>query len=418
MLGIQIRQPRFNLYDLDEGEMFIKEFAAVCQFVYPETEKVENLTGMILIASRSLIFEPDDQSFSIIKFHFRYLADRPRVVIIENKEMFKGVVNKIVEIPQTKVVQPFKTYEIKSDVYIHFCFEKIETVAHIIYELIDKFNSKQTVFDFDNIEYLGNLYSFKFDYTRIKSINEMFRLKQELFVKQLLPLIEVPGLIMITDSRLYFQPLFTLNTKKSISVKYSKITKLFKRRVKLREIGLEICAGNKNILLQLDNESDREMIYDLIFSYTSSTCETNISIESYTKAWTQGSMSNYEYLLALNSAANRTRNDLSQYPVFPWVLSNYEIAYLDLNDVSNFRDLSKPIGALEQKRLDAFRERYIHMPEPKFLYGTHYSNPAYVIGYLVRKHPKFMIKLHGGRFDHPDRLFNSIAIDWKVVLLI
>lgn len=238
MLGIQIRHPRFNLYDLDEGEMFIKEFAATCQFVYPETEKVENLSGMILIASRSFIFEPDDQSYSIVKFHFRYLADKPRIVIIDNKEMFKCVFNKIVEIPQTKVIQPFKTYDIKSDVYVHFNFEKIETVAHIIYELIEKFNSKQTAYDFDNVDYLGNLYSFKFDYTRIKSINEVFRLKQEIFVRQLLPLIEVPGLIMVTDCRTYFQPLFTLNTKKSISVKYSKINKLFKRRVKLREVRL------------------------------------------------------------------------------------------------------------------------------------------------------------------------------------
>ncbi len=37
--------------------------------------------------------------------------------------------------------------------------------------------------------------------------------------------------------------------------------------------------------------------------------------------------------------------------------------------------------------------RYADMPEPKFLYGTHYSTPGYVIGYLVRKKPEFMLKL-------------------------
>jgi hypothetical protein len=236
MLGIQVRQPRFNLYHLDEGEMFIKEFAVTCQFVYPETEKVENLTGVILIGSRSLIFESDDQSYSIIKFHFRYFADRPKIVTIDNKEMFKATLTKLIEIPHGKKIQPFQTYDIKSDVYIHFLFEKIETVAQIVYELLDKFNSKQTVFDSDNIEYLGNLYNFKFDYTRIKSINEKFLLKQEIFVKQLLPLVEVPGMLMVTDSRIYFQPLFTLNTKKSISIKYSGIMKLYKRRVRLREV--------------------------------------------------------------------------------------------------------------------------------------------------------------------------------------
>jgi len=27
------------------------------------------------------------------------------------------------------------------------------------------------------------------------------------------------------------------------------------------------------------------------------------------------------------------------------------------------------------------------------MYGTHYSAPGYVIGYLVRKHPQHMLKL-------------------------
>ena len=108
------------------------------------------------------------------------------------------------------------------------------------------------------------------------------------------------------------------------------------------------------------------MLYDLFNKYTPSTTETNFSIEKYTKMWVTGAMSNYEYLIALNSAANRTRNDLSQYPVFPWVLSDYKSTCLDLNDEKNFRDLSKPVRALEKKRLEVFKKRYRQMPEPKF----------------------------------------------------
>lgn len=415
MLGIQVRQPRFNLYDLDEGEMFIKEFAVNCQFVYPATEKVENLQGVILIGSRSIIFEPDDHSYSLIKFHFRYIQERPKMVLIESKEMFKLFVTKLIQVPHHKVPEPYLTYDIKSDVYIHFLFERIEAVAQIIYELIDKYNSKQTVFEFDSVDYLGNLYSFKFDYTRIKSINEKFLLKSELFIKQLLPLIEVPGLLMITDARIYFQPLFTVNNKKCLSIKYDNINKLFKRRIKLSEVGIEICGNrNKNLLLQCERESDRDMIYDLINTYTPNNCETNTFIDKYTKQWVEGAMSNYEYLLALNSAANRTRNDLSQYPVFPWIITNFESANLDLTNNKNYRDLSKPLGAINPKRLEMFKERFRQMPEPKFLYGTHYSSPGYVIGYLVRKYPQYMLKLHGGKFDHPDRLFTSMITDWEV----
>lgn len=39
--------------------------------------------------------------------------------------------------------------------------------------------------------------------------------------------------------------------------------------------------------------------------------------------------------------AGRTYNDMNQYPVFPWVLTNYDSEELDLTLPGNFRDLSK-----------------------------------------------------------------------------
>ena len=49
----------------------------------------------------------------------------------------------------------------------------------------------------------------------------------------------------------------------------------------------------------------------------------------------------------------------------------------------------------------------------RFMYGTHYSTPGYVVGYLVRSKPLYMLKLQNGRFDLPDRLFYSIKRDFK-----
>lgn len=40
-------------------------------------------------------------------------------------------------------------------------------------------------------------------------------------------------------------------------------------------------------------------------------------------------------------SAGRTYNDLNQYPIFPWVLTNYDSEELDLTLPGNFRDLSK-----------------------------------------------------------------------------
>lgn len=44
--------------------------------------------------------------------------------------------------------------------------------------------------------------------------------------------------------------------------------------------------------------------------------------------WQRGHLSNYQYLLHLNNLADRSCNDLSQYPVFPWVLADYSSAQL------------------------------------------------------------------------------------------
>ena len=65
--------------------------------------------------------------------------------------------------------------------------------------------------------------------------------------------------------------------------------------------------------------------------------------------------------MQLNVLAGRTYNDLNQYPVFPWILADYTSDALDLTDPATFRDLSKPVGALEEKRLAFFRERYQSM---------------------------------------------------------
>lgn len=69
--------------------------------------------------------------------------------------------------------------------------------------------------------------------------------------------------------------------------------------------------------------------------------------------------------LNISSLADRTCHDLTQYPVFPWVLSDYISPEIDLNDAKYYRDLTKPIGALNEDRLKQLVERYEEMDEPK-----------------------------------------------------
>ncbi|OJJ48396.1 hypothetical protein ASPZODRAFT_62592 [Penicilliopsis zonata CBS 506.65] len=140
-----------------------------------------------------------------------------------------------------------------------------------------------------------------------------------------------------------------------------------------------------------------------------------------TRKWVRGEMSNFHYLMLVNTLAGRTFNDLTQYPVFPWVLADYTSEELDLTNPKTFRDLSKPMGCQTPEREAELRERYNSFAEmgddnfPPFHYGTHYSSAMIVCSYLIRLQPfvKSYLLLQGGTFDHADRLFYSVANAWE-----
>ncbi len=60
-----------------------------------------------------------------------------------------------------------------------------------------------------------------------------------------------------------------------------------------------------------------------------------------TKKWQSRQLTNFEYLMWLNSLSGRSFNDLTQYPIFPWVLSNYSSDSINLSDSQIYRDLAK-----------------------------------------------------------------------------
>ena len=131
-------------------------------------------------------------------------------------------------------------------------------------------------------------------------------------------------------------------------------------------------------------------------------------------------MSNFSYLMALNTLAGRSYNDLTQYPVFPWILCDYESETLDLTDPGVYRDLSKPMGAIGPERAEQYQERFECWDDPTgdvppFHYGTHYSSAAGTLYYLFRLEPfsTMALNFQGGKFDHADRLFYDIGHSWR-----
>ena len=204
------------------------------------------------------------------------------------------------------------------------------------------------------------------------------------------------------------------------------------RRYNLRRSALEFFLINEsNFFINFSKNDIRNKIYrkitsmklpNLISNPTVRTQAELLKASDYTQKWCNHEISNFEYLMKLNTIAGRSYNDLSQYPVFPWILKDYTSESLDLNNPEVYRDLSKPVGVLNKKYEDYVRQKYELFEDPTgtikpFHYGTHYSNSANVMHYLIRLEPftTLHIQLQSDRFDLADRQFHSIASTWKIL---
>jgi hypothetical protein len=233
----------------------------------------------------------------------------------------------------------------------------------------------------------------KFDYNQIASVHEKYLIREAVYATRVFPCERRPGWLFVTDVRLYFQSLTPINDLVLTQIPNKTVELILKRKWTLRSIGIEVFTEKKSCFFTFSSEKARDEIFSAISSSVQLRTESEKNLEEMTTKWQQRQVSNYDYLLYLNKIANRSFCDLSQYPVFPWVLKNFTSATLDLSNPMNFRDLSKPIGALTPERLHILRQKLKEIPEPKFLYDKHYSNPAIIIRWLVRSKPLFSLRL-------------------------
>ncbi|KAK9721361.1 hypothetical protein K7432_003503 [Basidiobolus ranarum] len=206
----------------------------------------------------------------------------------------------------------------------------------------------------------------------------------------------------------------------------SDLREIYFRKYMLRKTALELFMMDQtNYFFNFPVAKERLRFYSCIMSLKPAALINSfvrspshmLKNSNLTERWQRREISNFDYLMQLNSIAGRTYNDLTQYFVFPWVLVDYESEKLDLTNPKIYRDFSKPVGALNETRLQQFIERYNYFDDPcipKFHYGTHYSSAASVAYYLLRLEPftSIHLALQGGKFDHADRQFHSIQECW------
>lgn len=248
-------------------------------------------------------------------------------------------------------------------------------------------------------------------------------------------------------------------------IPYQNIKFAFKRKYYYRESGIEIYTyNNKNYYFNFKNVETRDILYILMNDYCKNKSDslsfivvneltkkksnkatnyggkkigfctnnsTDFTLSSIVEKWQNNKLSNFEYIMYLNIFSNRSYSDISQYPIFPWFISDYET---DSISKITYRDLSLPMGMMiNDKKGVERKEIYIStykglVADSKrgnkgkytivnnenytvpYFYGSHYSNPFYVSHFLTRIFPftHIMLELQGDKFDDPNRLFLSL----------
>lgn len=130
-----------------------------------------------------------------------------------------------------------------------------------------------------------------------------------------------------------------------------------------------------------------------------------------TEKWLNHSITTFDYLMWLNLLSGRSFNCINCYPVFPWIILDYGSHVFKSENII-YRDFSMPIGAFNKPALDKCKERNASIASDgrTYLYATGYSNSFIVSHYLVRMEPftSIHVKLQDGKFDNPNRIFQSI----------
>lgn len=367
------------------------------------TAHMTHWSGRLHLCSRSLVFEPNSAAYPIVRCPFNKLKEEPA----GHDRIVEWIAKKHIAIHS--IVAPFQTVNHAVHFRIEFLHSSTDSLLQQsgeLYEICQKPSHQLAQYEATTKN------------APLTMDPAMLHVREQLVTSPvpcqwLTPLQSTDGVLVLTNERLTFQ-----STSGASSFWYlDQVAATARRYSGLRDCALEVYWQNgTSTLLALERRHEREQVLRQLHQVP---CVTNREfVIQVLKAWQKKELTNFEYLLALNSAAGRTFHDLSRYPVFPWVLCDFSSNKLDLTNPASYRDMTKPVGALNQERLEYFRNRLLGMHDmgEDFLYGTHYSAPGYVLYYLVRSMPEHMLCLQNGKFDAPDRMFHSIEQCYQCVL--
>lgn len=344
----KLHKSRFNLLILEYGEYFLEDYSAY-YFPIPtndlkktfEIQDSSKIQGRLKLCTRSLVFEPNDVRYPILKFPYRGMNSELERFNLKPSEygqltvqvngFFTFVSSMHLELKANNKIGPYKVIEsaklsdptlssgqrmlfalVHSELQLFLV--KIEQFRHIC-ALSDKVGS--TLAHQHLKPFIENALISSFDASNLVDFHEKFLIDAPISVRKIKPLVANPGSLMITESRIYFQPAQLNNIGDNTqNFELRKVSRIYKRRHMLRSTGIEfILSTGSSYLFIFDTTQERDKIYELISHQASIASKCLISLEEMTKRWQRKEITNFEYLMHLNNEAGRTTNDLTQYPV-------------------------------------------------------------------------------------------------------
>ena len=389
------------------------------QEAFPSTHMAK-IEGRLHLCSRSIVFEPNDASRGIVRCPFRKMDGAPREYppmdhTASLGERFEAMCIEFrshhhIVMKEHAAPAPFTAVPVPVEfrfTFLHSSPAPFVDLCQKLFALWKKYqnSASRMTHELPELEeLLQPMLDRPFQMQHLVDIRERMLTPTSLQASLLTPLQRKPGCVVATTERIYFQPAsgaITPTDTKPMHWMIRNVVATACRYNGLRDCGIELYFRDaSSVLLAFERKRDREQLLRFlprnIWSFTD-----RDFVVAVAQAWHANKLSNYDYLLALNAAAGRTFHDLSRYPVFPWVIKDYESIKLDWDNPEKiFRDLSQPVGALSDDRLQYFLTRFEGMQdmEDSFLYGTHYSTPGYVLYFLVRSMPEQMLCLQNGKF--------------------
>ena len=96
---------------------------------------------------------------------------------------------------------------------------------------------------------------------------------------------------------------------------------------------VRIQLPNNQEIFSFEDKNIAESVFERLSENNSNSIRNlRKELPKYQQMWANGWLSNFDYLMFLNKLANRSFCDISQYPVMPWVLKQYDSSELDLEN--------------------------------------------------------------------------------------